>query len=107
MALAQKRNLSVANAKLIRGPPKHFGLPPLSYSKVHGDDEPMNVIPRLCLILVLLCFAACSTGEDKTDQPAEHVWKEQTDAIKKAKEINKMIDSQADEQRQAIENQSR
>ncbi|MGH8655012.1 MAG: hypothetical protein ACREYE_23850 [Gammaproteobacteria bacterium] len=39
--------------------------------------------------------------------PVEHVWKEQTDAIKKAKEINRVIESQADEQRQAIENQSR
>lgn len=26
-----------------------------------------------------------------TDQPAEHVWKEQTDTIKKAKEINRII----------------
>ncbi|MGH8625959.1 MAG: hypothetical protein ACREYC_12045 [Gammaproteobacteria bacterium] len=97
----------MANAKLIGGPPKHFALPPLFYSNIQSDDKPMNVMPRLCLILALLCFAACSTGEDKTDQPAEHVWKEQTDAIKKAKEINRIIESQAEKQRQAIENQSR
>ncbi len=64
----------------------------------------MNVIPRLCLILALLCFAGCSTSENETGHP---VWNEQTDAIKKAKEINKIIESQADAQRQAIEDQSR
>lgn len=67
----------------------------------------MNVIPRLCLILVLLCFAACSTSENETGQAVKRVWNEQTDAIKKAKEINKIVESQADARRQAIEDQSR
>ncbi len=63
----------------------------------------MNVIPRLCLILALLCFAACSTSENETGQAVERVWNEQTDAIKKGKEINKIIESLVDAQRQAIE----
>lgn len=106
MALAQKRNLSVANAKLIRRAAEVFRFA-TAFLLIQSDDEPMNVIPRLCLILTSLCFAACSTGENKTDQAAGHVWKEQTDTIKKAKEINRIIESQADKQRQAIENHSR
>lgn len=52
-------------------------------------------------------LAACSTSENETGQAVERVWNEQTDATKKAKEINKIIESQADTRRQAIEDQSR
>ena len=59
-------------------------------------------------------LAGCSkSGEEATEsttpaQPtADHVWSDQTRALEKAKEVERMLQEAAERQRQAIEEQSR
>lgn len=52
--------------------------------------------------VLLLLLAACSD-----EAPESHVWQSQTDAIKKAENVNKIVMEQAERQREAIEQQSR
>ncbi len=68
----------------------------------------------LMLLLTMLLFtAACSdddkaASENKSSEPelsGEHVWKDQTDTIDKAKEVEGLIQDAADKQRQSIEDQ--
>jgi outer membrane PBP1 activator LpoA protein len=55
-------------------------------------------------IVVMACLlAACS---DKSPDKGEHVWKEQTDTIKKAEQVNDVLKQSADAQRKQIEEQS-
>ncbi|MGH8653465.1 MAG: hypothetical protein ACREYE_15445 [Gammaproteobacteria bacterium] len=62
------------------------------------SDNMMIAIHRPSLVLVLVSFAACSSGDDETnrsDPSVDHVWKKQTDTIEKAKEINGLIQDHA------------
>lgn len=52
--------------------------------------------------VLLLLLAACSD-----EAPESHVWQSQTDAIKKAENVNKLIMEHDQKQREAIEEQSR
>ncbi len=62
-----------------------------------------NIISIFCAIVFLL--SACSENNDAQGKKG-HVWKEQTDAIEKAKEVEGMIQDSADEQRKIIEDQT-
>lgn len=63
------------------------------------------------LLLLISCstFTACSGEGDSNSKNAstekDHVWKEQTDTINKAKEVEGMIMDAAEETRKAIEQQ--
>ena len=65
----------------------------------------------LCKMLLLfvscLFFTACSdeSNNGNTDSKKDHVWKEQTDTINAAKEVEGMILDSAKETRKAIEQQ--
>jgi len=62
-----------------------------------------NIISILCAIVFLLF--ACSDNNDAQSKK-DHVWKEQTNAIEKAKEVEGMVQESADEQRKLIEEQT-
>ncbi len=62
----------------------------------------MNAIIKVFLISMIIFLTACS--EDK-ETSGEHVWKEQTDTINKAKQVEAMIMDAAEKQKKAIEEQ--
>ena len=62
----------------------------------------MNAIIKVFLISMIIFLTACS--EDK-ETSGEHVWKEQTDTINKAKQVEAIIMDSAEKQKKAIEQQ--
>jgi outer membrane biogenesis lipoprotein LolB len=64
-----------------------------------------NFIKLLLLLVPCLLFTACSDegNSSKAETKKDHVWKEQTDTINKAKEVEGMILDSAEETRKAIE----
>ncbi|OUR64630.1 hypothetical protein A9Q79_04835 [Methylophaga sp. 42_25_T18] len=58
------------------------------------------MIKVLFLFFTLLFIAACS---DETQKVEDHVWKEQTDMIDKAKDVELLINDAALQQRELIE----
>jgi outer membrane biogenesis lipoprotein LolB len=66
-----------------------------------------NVIKIFLLLISSLMLIACSdeSSSDSTETKKDHVWKEQTDTINKAKEVEGMIMGAAEETRKAIEQQ--
>jgi hypothetical protein len=57
---------------------------------------------------VLFFTSACSDDDNPTTEKkpgGDHVWKEQTQAIDKAKEVEGMLQDAADEQRKVIDDQ--
>ena len=58
------------------------------------------MIKVLFLFFTLLFIAACS---DETQKVEDHVWKEQTDMIDKAKGVELLINDAALQQRELIE----
>jgi uncharacterized protein YcfL len=62
---------------------------------------------RLILLIPFLLIGGCSSGDDETTQSnKEHVFSDQTQAIEKAKGVEQVLQTEADKQRQAIEEQS-
>ena len=56
----------------------------------------------------LLFISACSDDENSTTEKklsGDHVWKEQTQAIDRAKEVEGLIQDAADQQRKQIDEQ--
>jgi hypothetical protein len=63
----------------------------------------MTVLLRsLALLLGLLLLSACSDDRE----PGDHVWKEQTDAIQRAEDVNQLIMETDAERRRIIDEQS-
>lgn len=58
----------------------------------------------LLLLAFMLGLAACGKNEEK---PAESVFKTQTDALEKAKQVEQIIQQQDIEQRRQMDEQSR
>ena len=60
----------------------------------------------LTLVVLLVSFVLLK-GFPKVEnnKMEDHIWKEQTDAIKKAEAVNQLIQDAAEKQRQMIENQ--
>ncbi|MEN8132686.1 MAG: hypothetical protein ABFS45_21395 [Pseudomonadota bacterium] len=64
---------------------------------------------RFILFVPILLIGGCSSGEDKTtpDQSSkEQNLKDQTRALEKAKEVERVLQRGVDKRRQAIEEQS-
>ena len=59
---------------------------------------------KIIPLVLLLCLAGCSDNEG-TAGKGDHVWKEQTDTIKKADQVEDMVMDAAKAQRDAIEHQ--
>ena len=69
----------------------------------------MTKMYRCILFIPFLLIGGCSSGEDKTtpeQSSKEHVFSDQTRALEKAKGVEQVLQSGADKQRQAIEEQS-
>jgi outer membrane biogenesis lipoprotein LolB len=62
----------------------------------------MTVFRIILLASALFVLSACSG-----DEPAENVFKAQTDALGKAEEANKLLEEAAEAQRKAIDAQGR
>lgn len=60
---------------------------------------------KLLLILIFLIVSGCSDSVDKAanEPSSDHIWKTQTDALDKAKNIEQMIIDAADQQKIKIE----
>lgn len=62
------------------------------------------------LFTPFILISGCSNGEDKTtpeQSSKEHIFKSQERALNKAKEVEKMLQKEAEKRRQAIEEQSK
>ena len=55
------------------------------------------------LILILMFAGGCSGDKSAS---GDHVWKDQTDALKKAEQVEDQIMKQAEEQRKLIQQQT-
>ena len=64
---------------------------------------------RMAALISGLLLAACSSGEDqagKASPAGEHVWKEQTGALDKAKAVEQTVMDAAAKQAEAVRKQS-
>ena len=64
---------------------------------------------RLILFIAFLLIGGCSSGDNETTQTQsnkEHVFSDQTQALEKAIAVEQVLQTEADKQRQAIEEQS-
>lgn len=75
----------------------------------------MKTLRLLICVSAILLISACSSGEGQGDPPqsrtpprsgGEHVWKEQTATIEKAKEAEQIIQNAADLERKQTEEQA-
>ena len=64
----------------------------------------MKTITTFIIVMVLMVAEGCSGDQSGT---GEHVWKEQTEALKKAEQVEEQILKQAEEQKKLIEQQTR
>lgn len=66
-----------------------------------------GLIQILLSLIVSLLLCGCSDDKNNggTETRKDHVWKEQTDTINKAKEVEGMLLDSVDATRQAIDNQ--
>ncbi len=61
------------------------------------------------LISILLFISACSDDDNATSEnkgSGDHVWKEQTQALDKAKEVDGLLKDATDQQRKIIDEQT-
>jgi len=64
----------------------------------------MRYLIMTMTMLMLVSVAACGNGEQKTK--GDHVWKEQTQAIDRAKEVEGMLQQRATQHLQQADDQS-
>jgi uncharacterized protein YcfL len=62
------------------------------------------MIKLIVLVLPILFIIGCSDEQNKVE---EHVWKEQTDMIDKAKDVEQMLKDAAQQQQELIEQQTK
>jgi len=60
----------------------------------------------LFLVSIALFLSACSDNNEPQKVSGEHVWKEQTDMINKAKNVQNILNNAALEQQKNIEKQT-
>ena len=60
---------------------------------------------KLAVALIFLLGLAGCSGDEGSGAKGDHVWKEQTDTINKAKQVEGMVMDAAKAQREAVENQ--
>jgi len=63
----------------------------------------MKLVDLLIIISITLFVGGCSGDQSDT---GDHAWKEQTDALKKAEQVEDQILKQAEQQRKSIEQQT-
>lgn len=64
----------------------------------------MKIVTLLFVFLLGITLNACSDSKDRqAELNGNHVWKAQTDALKKAQEAGKLANDVAEKQRKALE----
>jgi outer membrane biogenesis lipoprotein LolB len=63
----------------------------------------MNNLLRILICTSLVLLTAC-TGESR--EPGDHVWKAQTDALQKARDVEKVLQQRGAERKREIDAQS-
>lgn len=63
----------------------------------------MSNLLRMLICTLLLLLTAC-TGESR--EPGDHVWKTQTDALQKARDVEKVLQERDAERKREIDAQS-
>ncbi len=74
----------------------------------------MKFLPLFLFVMFILILGACSSGDNsssdnlsvdnnKATLNGDHVWKEQTDALKQAQEVSALANESAEQQRKAME----
>ena len=68
-------------------------------------EKRILAVNRLALSLLMVLLAACSgeSGISATEEKGEHVWKTQTDALEKARQVEGLLDEAASRQLRANE----
>lgn len=54
----------------------------------------------ILLGVILMALTACSSESDDTETSKEHVWKEQTEAIDKAREVESILKRDQEQKKQ-------
>ena len=74
----------------------------------------MKFLTLFLFVMFMLVLGACSSGDNsggdssggdnnKATLNGDHVWKEQTDALKQAEEVSALANESAEQQRKAME----
>ena len=63
------------------------------------------MIKTICIIVLTLFISACNDSDTPKKIGKDHIWKEQTDMIDKAKTVEQLVNDGATQQKQAIEQQ--
>lgn len=63
------------------------------------------MIKTICIIVLTLFISACDDSDTPKKIGKDHIWKEQTDMIDKAKTAEQLVNDGATQQKQAIEQQ--
>ncbi len=74
----------------------------------------MKFLPLFLFVMFILILGACSSGDNSSNDKlsidnnkatlnGDHVWKEQTDALKQAQEVSALANESAEQQRKAME----
>ena len=63
----------------------------------------MNMLFRMLLCASFFLLTAC-TGDSR--EPGDHVWKTQTEALQKARDVEKLLEQRGAEKKREIEAQS-
>ena len=69
----------------------------------------MKFLQLFLFVMFILVLGACSSGDNssvdnnKATLNGDHVWKEQTDALKQAEEVSALTNDATEQQRKAME----
>jgi hypothetical protein len=63
------------------------------------------MIKMICIIVITLFITACSDSDAPQKMEQDHIWKQQTDMINKAKGVEQLLNNAAIEQQQSIDRQ--
>jgi len=63
------------------------------------------MIKMTCIVMIMLFNTACNDSDAPQQLEQDHVWKQQTDMIDKAKGAEQLLNNAAIEQQQSIDRQ--
>ena len=69
--------------------------------------KPVSIILKLsALVFCVFLVQACSDKTENTGGTGDHVWKTQTESLKKAQQVDQVLQDATAEHKQAIEQQT-
>ena len=76
-------------------------------SVAHPNREKGGYMKHLFVIGLVIILSACSDQQGDAGTSGDHVWKQQTDTIDRAGEVESMVMDQAGKLNKSIEDQAR